>query len=292
MDKRIEERCGLPSGTLAFRFPWLVTRKADKWPAVGERGLKERVFLKEHDESSLERLKYESEMKPSGQTLSPATVTTYLHSMPWWLRLHKWLSGRRYLATRFLDRETPVVIIAHSFLDARRSRKLAECIEQDWFTSPALCRDAYEQILSKAPALVVVQLRRKNVCGCLGHRHVVVKERLFAERHEAFNGASVGELDIAYDRIATWQALPLADGALDARFLEGSRLDEFHCHQFRLRVLSVLLHEINHLVFPSEPESSVRERSIAFYREALASYVDSTVSTMSFTIDRSFSRFG
>lgn len=230
-------------------------------------------------------------MRPQ-QNPAPEAVKTYLHSLPRWMRCRQWLSGRRYRAARFLDREKPLIIIAHAFRDARRARQLALTIEQDWFLSPAACRDSYDEILHKAPGLVIVQLRRKNLCGCLGHRHVVVKEAPFAEPHEALAGASVGEMDIAYDCIGTWQALPLSDGALDARFLEGSRLDDFHAQQFRLRVLSVLLHEINHLVFPNEPESSVRERSLAFYREALAHYVDDTASTLSFTIDRSFSRFG
>jgi hypothetical protein len=121
---------------------------------------------------------------------------------------------------------------------------------------------------------------------------VVVKEAPFAESHEAFGGESCGELDIAYERVKTWQAMPLMDTALDARFLEGSRLEEFHVEQFRLRLLSVLLHEMNHLVFPHEPEASVRERSMAFYRDALAHYVENTLGTLSLTIDRSFSRFG
>ena len=183
-------------------------------------------------------------------------------------------------------------MVAYSFRDASRAAQLAVAVEQDWFLAPAVSRTAYEEILSRAPGLVIVQLRRKNVCGCLGHRHVLVSEAPFVEAHEGFRGAGIGEMDIAYDRIATWTALPISDGALDARFAAGSRLQEFHAEQFRLRVLSVLLHEINHLVFPKEPESSVRERSLAFYRESLAHYVENTVSTMSFTIDRSFSRFG
>jgi len=120
----------------------------------------------------------------------------------------------------------------------------------------------------------------------------VVKEAPFAESHEAFGGARVGEVDIAYERVERWQALPLSDTALDSKFLEGTRLEEFRAQQFRLRVLSVLLHETNHLVAPDEPETSVRERSLAFYRDALASYVENAIATLSLTIDRSFSRLG
>ena len=70
------------------------------------------------------------------------------------------------------------------------------------------------------------------------------------------------------------------------------RLEEFRQRQFRLRLLSILLHETHHLVWPREPESAVREKSLAFYRDSLASYVEKAVGTLSLTIDRSFSRFG
>ncbi len=224
--------------------------------------------------------------------VSPAAIEGFLRSRTRWVRWKEWVSGRRYSTARFLDRSVPLVIIAHSLRDGAMARHLAFVVEQDWMGVPAACRDPYDEILYKAPGLVVVQLRRRNICGCLGHRHVVVKEPPFAEHHEAFGGAGVGEIDIAYERVEKWQALPLSDTALDTRFLEGSRLQEFRALQFRLRLLSVVLHETNHLVFPYEPESSVRERSLAFYHDALASYAESAVATMSFTIDRSFSRFG
>ncbi len=219
-------------------------------------------------------------------------IEDYLRARPRWIRWREWASGRRYRFARFADRPSPLVIIAHSFRDAARAGQLARVVEQDWAQVPSRCREAYDEILFKAPAIVVVQLRRTNVCGCLGHRHVVVREAPFAEPHEAFGGESCGEMDIAYERVETWTALPLTDIALDTKFLEGSRLEEFHAEQFRLRLLSVLLHEANHLVFPHEPEASVRERGLGFYRDALANYVENTMATLSLTIDRSFSRFG
>ena len=97
-------------------------------------------------------------------------------------------------------------------------------------------------------------------------------------------------MDIAYQQVLTWRALPLSDTALDAKFLQGSRLKEFHAKQFRLRLLSIILHETNHLVFPNEPETSIRERSLNFYRDALAAYTENAIATLSFTLDRSFSR--
>ena len=224
--------------------------------------------------------------------VSAAAIDYYLRSRPRSIRWREWASGRRYLVACFQDRSKPLVIIAHFFRDAAQARQLARVVEDDWAVAPTRCREAYEEILRKAPGLVIVQLRRKNVCGCLGHRHMIVKEAPFAESHDAFGVASVGEMDIAYKRVEAWQALPLTDTAFDTRFLEGSRLEEFHAAQIRLRLLSVFLHETNHLVFPNEPEASVRDRSLAFYREAMANYVENATATLSFTIDRSFSRFG
>jgi hypothetical protein len=231
-----------------------------------------------------------------GQTLSPAAIDEYLHSRPRSVRWSDCLHGRKYRITTFPGKPEPLVIIAHQAYagvgDAWAARQMALAIEQDWAVAPSYCREAFDEMLMAAPGLVVVQLRRKNLCGCLGHRHVLVRERPFAESHQAFRGAEVGEMDIAYQRVETWQALPLSDTALDAKFLEGSRQAEFRGKQFRLKLLSILLHEINHLVSPREPENSVRERSLRFYHDALGQYVDDAVATLSLTIDRSFSRFG
>ena len=230
--------------------------------------------------------------KADMKILTPTSIEEYLHSRPRWVRWWQWLSGRRYRIARFSDRPTPLVIIAHSFRDAANARQMSLVAEQDWASVPQACRDSYDEILFKAPELIVVQLRRKNLCGCLGHRHVVVREAPFAEHHEAFGGARVGEMDIAYERVEPWAALPLSDTALDVKFLDGSRLKEFRTKQLRLKLLSILLHETHHLVASNEPEESVRSRSLAFYHDALAAYVEETLATLSLTIDRSFSRFG
>jgi len=228
----------------------------------------------------------------SNATLTPTSIDEYLQTQSRWLRWRQWLSGRRYRVTRFSDRPLPVIVIAHSFRDGTMARQMALALEQDWASAPTSCRDAYDEILLKAPELIIVQLRRKNVCRCLGHRHPIVREAPFAEAHEAFGSARVGEMDIAYQRVETWAALPLSDTALDVKFLQGPRLEEFRAKQFRLRLLSILLHETNHLAATHEPESAVLTRSLSFYRESLGAYVEETVTTLSFTIDRSFSRLG
>ena len=230
-------------------------------------------------------------MDPETFNLSSA-VGQYLRARPALVRWREWLNGRRYLLAHLRDRPHPLFVIACQVRDTGRAAQLARAFEHDWAEVPGHCRETYDEILFRAPHLVVIQLVRNNVCGCLGHRHVAVREAPFAMPHDAFGGEHAGEMDIAFERVKTWQALPLSETALDAKFLEGSRLEEFHAAQFRLRLLSIVLHETNHLVHPREPETSVRERSLGFYREALAAYTENAVATLSLTIDRSFSRLG
>ncbi|HUY13469.1 MAG TPA: hypothetical protein VMX16_07555 [Terriglobia bacterium] len=224
--------------------------------------------------------------------LSPAAIYEYLETRPARARWLEWLRGRRYLVTRFHQRSRPLGVIAYYSRDRRAARKLALAVEQDWTETSRACQDAYDEILFKAPGLIVIQLRQKNVCKCLGHRHLAVREAPFAEAHEAFLGTETGEIDLAYQDIDRWLPMPISDSALDAKFLEGSRLEEFHSRQFRLKILSITLHEINHLVSPQADETAVRHRSLTFYHDAMADYVDNAISTLSLTIDRSFSRFG
>src|SRR5579864_8337932 len=97
-------------------------------------------------------------------------VKTYLAGRPRLARWIEWCAGRRYRLTSFPDRSLPVVVIAHRYRDPARAEQVARAVELDWAETPVHCRDAYEEILTNAPGLVVVQLRRKNTCGCLGHR--------------------------------------------------------------------------------------------------------------------------
>jgi hypothetical protein len=191
----------------------------------------------------------------------------------------------------FPDRIRPVVVVAHARRDSLKALEMVHAVERDWDDAPQECRNTYDQILERSPRLVVIQFHRTNICGCLGHRHVIVKEQPFAEPHDALGGDPAGELDIAFGRVETWVALPLSDIALDAQFAAGSRLQEFQAARLRLQLLSILLHEINHMVHAQEPETSIRERSLAFYHDALAHYVENAKASLSLTIDRSFSRF-
>ncbi|HEX5412460.1 MAG TPA: hypothetical protein VFZ27_11450 [Terriglobia bacterium] len=228
-------------------------------------------------------------MCPEKSNLKTA-IWNHLKSRPRAVRWREWLSGRRYLLAALPDRPRPIYVIAHRVRDAGRAAEVARALEHDWMEVPARCRESYDETLSRAPQLVVIQLHRTNVCGCLGHRHATVSEPPFAMPHDAFGGEHAGEMDIACQQILRWQALPLSDTALDAKFLDGSRLEEFHAKQYRLRLLSIILHETNHVVYPHVSEGSIREHSLNFYREALAAYTENAVATMSFTLDRSYSR--
>ena len=220
------------------------------------------------------------------------SIEDYLALRPRAARWLEWLGRRRYRLAAFPERSLPVVVVAHRGRHPQRAEFVVQAVERDWAETPPQCRDAYTEILDRAPGLIVVQLRRRNVCGCLGHRHVLVKELPFAEPHDAFGDAAVGEMDIAFERVESWLAQPLMDTALDTQFIAGSRLKDFHDQQLRFRLLSILLHETHHMVAPQAPESVVRERSLTFYREALAHYVENARATLSLTIDRSFSRLG
>jgi len=223
--------------------------------------------------------------------LTPDAVKAYLRSRPRWIRWREWLAGRRYALAAFPDRPKPLVVVAHWRRDWEKALEMVHAVERDWAEAPLECREAYEAILANSPKVVIIQFRRTNICGCLGHRHVIVKEPPFAEPHDALGGDPAGELDIAYRRVESWVALPLMDIALDTQFVAGSRLQEFQAKRLRLQLLSILLHEINHMVRSQEPETSIRERSLAFYRGALAHYVETAKASLSLTIDRSFSRF-
>jgi len=223
-------------------------------------------------------------------SVTPDIVQAYLQSRPRSIRWREWLAGRRYASAAFPDRSKPLVVVAHWRRDSAKALEMVRAVEKDWAEAPLECRRAYEALLANSPKVVIIQFRRTNTCGCLGHRHVIVKEPPFAEPHDALGGDPAGELDIAYQRVESWVALPLTDIALDTQFVAGSRLQEFQAKRLRLQLLSILLHEMNHMVRSQEPETSIRERSLAFYRDALAHYVETAKASLSLTIDRSFSR--
>jgi hypothetical protein len=131
----------------------------------------------------------------------------------------------------------------------------------------AEARAPYRNLFEKLPAMVVVLLRPTNVCECLGHHHPAGAESRLTRRLEADLGERIGEIDLAYDAIRDWRPEPLS--TLATGELEG-RLPAIH---FQAAVLAVLLHELEHLVFPETSEHDIRVRSNHFYSAAMRELV-------------------
>ncbi len=152
-----------------------------------------------------------------------------------------------------------------------RRRFAAALTETLRFTLPSLpraLRESYGDVLAELPPVVVADLRARNECACLGHHHprctLPVAQQLAAD-----SGRPVGEIDLAVDAIRDWRPTPLAHLAVHpAGRREKARFDEL---RFHTALLSVFLHELEHLAFPDRPEPDIRRRSDRFYRDALSS---------------------
>ncbi len=138
------------------------------------------------------------------------------------------------------------------------------------FTFPALPEDTiapYRAVIDRLPPLLVVELRSRNICSCLGHHHewpnLSQRSNSLANQIDG----EVGEIDLAIDSIRVWEPRPLStlaveDAAPTAR-------EEIVDTRFHSAILAVFLHELEHLVFPSRAESDVRKHSDEFYLNIL-----------------------
>lgn len=140
--------------------------------------------------------------------------------------------------------------------------------------SPQL-RDEYGEVLENAPSLVVAMLRAHNRCTCLGHHHPAGTESLLARRLAADTGRRVGELDLAIEAIRRWEPLPLSGLAVSAgaHAADHQARAELEYHRFHTALLSIFLHELEHLVHPDRPEPEIRRRSNEFYHAAVRDFV-------------------
>jgi len=181
-------------------------------------------------------------------------------------KLLELLRGRAQMLVRAGD-DLPLLLLSYpqGAMDAARgvevawSHTLRRLSEQT--------RTSYRDLFERLPALVVVVLRPLNSCECLGHHHPAGTESRLTRRLEADLGERVGELDVAYEGIRRWRPEPLS--ALAAGDLGGS-LEAAH---FQAAILAVLLHELEHLVFPERTEQEVRLKSNRFYSEAMGELV-------------------
>lgn len=162
----------------------------------------------------------------------------------------------------------PLVIAVYPRGKRRFASSLAETLNFTLPSLPAPLRDSYLEMLAELPPVVVADLRARNECECLGHHHPQTALAV-ARELEAESGRKVGEIDLAVEAIRTWEPTPLSSLAVPpADRAEKARLDEM---RFHTALLSVFLHELEHLAFPSRPEAEVRRRSDRFYRESIRS---------------------
>lgn len=150
----------------------------------------------------------------------------------------------------------PLLLLSYP---AKRPR-IAEEIQDAWLhTLPALrspLAAAYREMLTRLPAMVVVVLRPYNPCTCLGHHHPPGTESRLTKRLANDMGSEVGEIDLAWEEIRTWRPQPLSSLAAG---------DAFQALHFRVAILGVLLHELEHLAYPDHKEGVVRRASDDFY---------------------------
>jgi hypothetical protein len=184
-------------------------------------------------------------------------------------RFYLWARGTEQLLVRPAA-DLPLVLISYSPGDRDGVEVFQECLGETWLTLPREYRRRYEDILESTPPLVVVQLRRRNVCTCLGHHHPAGTEGRLTRRLRNMSGVRTGELDLAYEAIRDWEPLPLSHLALPDY---ANASEEMISSQWQLALLAVFLHELHHLVDPRETEHVVRERSQTFYVDALRHFV-------------------
>lgn len=158
--------------------------------------------------------------------------------------------------------EQPLLLVSFH----RADLEIAEQLRDVWLhTLPALEAPAvqpYRAMLAHLPGMVVVQMRRRNVCTCLGHHHPRGTESRLARRMAVDAGIDVGEIDLAWESIREWQPHPLS--ALAAEGPAFARL------RFQTALLTVLLHELEHVAYPDRQELAVRHASDDFYSAVLS----------------------
>ena len=167
--------------------------------------------------------------------------------------------------------DLPLVLARYPRGRATLVEALRAATTQTFPKLPEALRALYRDALSIATPVVIADLRRRNVCDCLGHHHPPASHSGFARAFAQETGRTVGEIDLAVDSIRDWKPLPLSGLAAEAWVPECDRISqtEFAQARFHSALLAVFLHELEHLAFPERPEHQVRERSNTFYVDAL-----------------------
>lgn len=165
----------------------------------------------------------------------------------------------------------PLIVAGYPRGRAWFARAVSEALQATFPALPTPLRALYDEPLSRLPTLVVADLRRRNLCSCLGHHHPPPSDSPLARQLASETGGRVGEIDLAVEAIREWSPLTLSNLAAE-QFVppadpeSRSTYAELHFHS---ALLSVLLHELEHVAFPDRAEDEVRRRSDGFYQQAL-----------------------
>jgi len=178
------------------------------------------------------------------------------------------IRGREQLLVR-AGEEMPLIVISYPRGNASYAEALQIAVCQTYRHLSDETRRRYSHVLPRLPWLVVAILRPRNACSCLGHHHPPGTEGRIARRLKADTGMRVGELDLAIEAIRQWEPLPLAALAAQPPPELRTELNEF---RFHVALLSVFLHELDHLAFPEHDEREVRQRSNEFYSASLREF--------------------
>ncbi len=183
--------------------------------------------------------------------------------------IYRWLRGTEQILVRPAS-ELPLVLISYAPGEMEGMKQFREALAETWTALPEEFREHYRGFLETAPSLVVVLLRGRNICTCLGHHHPKGTESPLTRRLRSMSGVQTGEIDLAVESIRRWEPQPLSHLALPAEAERAS----FRNLQWRLALITVFLHELHHMVRPDEAESVVRGHSQRFYDDALARLVE------------------
>ncbi len=186
-------------------------------------------------------------------------------------QLYKLIRGSETMLVRPAE-PFPLVTISCLQADMEWAREVKAALEETWLTLPAELRAHYEAVLRRMPPMIVIEVRRRNACTCLGHCHPRGTESRLARHLRDLSGVQVGELDLAAEAIREWQPAPLAGMAASAA-AGPDAAEEFQLFRFRLALLDVLLHELHHLAAPDAREVEVRGQSGKFYEEGLDAFM-------------------
>jgi hypothetical protein len=165
--------------------------------------------------------------------------------------------------------DLPLLVLSYPSGQTAYAEEVQAALRQTYRQLSPATRERYSHILPRLPSLVVVVLRARNACSCLGHYHPPGTEGRAARRLKADTGLRVGEVDLAVEAIRQWEPLPLASLAAEPPPELRLEVEEF---RFRAALLAVLLHELEHLAFPELSEPEIRHRSTAFYSASLREF--------------------